>query len=135
MPKPFGHACHDHFVITCLFLCPCWRHKTTRNILISVFLMACDMDTAPQKEHRLKRISIELPPSLSCYSLLSQVWVSFWFKRACGLEGVLVIQILQNCWAGVGPASTPARFIRVFAYNLRGGVEAASGRRRRRPVL
>ena len=119
----------------CSLFNPCARHKATRNILISVFLVACDMDTAPQKEHRLKRISIELPPSLSCYSLLSQVWVSFWFKRACGLEGVLVIQILHHRWAGVRPASTPARFIRAFAYNLRGGVEAASGRRRRRLVL
>ena len=119
---------HQRQVTTnvCSLFNPCARHKATRNILISVFLVACDMDTAPQKEHRLKTISIELPPFLSCYSLLSQVWVSFWFKRACGSEGVLVIQILQNCWTGVGPASTPARFIRVFAYNLTG--------RRRHPV-
>ena len=33
-----------------------------------------------------------------------------WFKRACGLEGVLVIEILQHCWAGVDAGPFYTRF-------------------------
>ena len=56
----------------CSFLCPCSRHKTTRNILISVFPMACDGNRFPKKTQAEQHVeAYALAPLRSCCTLLS----------------------------------------------------------------
>ena len=84
------------------FCAPSRRHKATRNILISVFLVACDTDRSHQKAQAEKtnRNTYALPPLLSCCSLLSHKcgWVfglSMHVVRI-RLTGAMVIEILHH---------------------------------------
>ena len=84
------------------FCAPARRHKVTRNILISVFLVACDTDRSHQKAQAEKtnRNMYALPPLLSCCSLLSHKcgWVFGWSMHVVRirLTGAMVIEILHH---------------------------------------
>ena len=108
----------------CSFLCPCSRHKATRNILISVFLMACDANRFPKKtQAEQPGEAYALAPLRSCCTSLSHRcgwafgssahvdWQVQWSIRFCTGGVVAMIQAPEIWMKNVFPYGTMGRAV------------------------